>query len=101
MNIWLSLDKVENKNVDKLKDLLKSLTDLSGIDYPIYFKVIPTSTGTVVKFCCDELNIEKDVTNYSNWQAVDHKLNPHKCKEFAKIITVKGLIRKLVRIVIK
>lgn len=67
MNIWLSLDKVENKNVDKLKDLLKSLTDLSGIDYPIYFKVIPTSTGTVVKFCCDDLNIEKDVTNYSNW----------------------------------
>lgn len=67
MNIWLSLDNVENKNVDSLKELLKTLTELSGIEYKYHFKVIPTSTGTVVKFCCDELNIEKDVTNYSNW----------------------------------
>lgn len=67
MNIWLSLDNIENKNVDALKDILKALTELSGIEYKYYFKVIPTSTGTVVKFCCDELNIEKDVTNYNNW----------------------------------
>lgn len=44
----------------------KPRDDLS-IEYKYYFKVIPTSTGTVVKFCCDELDIEKDVTNYSNW----------------------------------
>jgi hypothetical protein len=67
MNIWLSLDNVENKNVDSLKELLKTLTVLSGIEYEYHFKVFPTGTGTVVKFCCDELNIEKDVTNYSNW----------------------------------
>ena len=67
MNIWLSLDNVENKNVDALKEQLNKLTELSGIEYSYYFKVIPTSTGTVVKFCCDELNIEKDVTNYNNF----------------------------------
>ena len=67
MNIWLSLDDVENKNVDALKEVLSKLTELSGIEYSYYFKVIPTSIGTVVKFCCDELNIEKDVTNYNNF----------------------------------
>ena len=67
MNIWLSLDDVENKNVDALKKALDKLTNLNGIEYSYYFKVIPTSIGTVVKFCCDELNIEKDVTNYTNF----------------------------------
>ena len=67
MNIWLSLDDVENKNVDALKEVLNNLTKLSGIEYSYYFKAIPTSAGTVVKFCCDELNIEKDITNYNNF----------------------------------
>lgn len=67
MNIWLALDNVENKNVDALKEQLNKLTELSGVEYSYYFKVIPTSIGTVVKFCCDELNIEKDVTNYDNF----------------------------------
>lgn len=67
MNIWLAMDSVENGNVDKLLNQLKELTELSGIEYPFYFKVSATGIGCVVKFCCDELNIEKDVTNYSNW----------------------------------
>ncbi len=66
MNIWLSLDSKENENVDRLRNQLKELTALSGIEYEFYFKVIPTSLCTVVKFVCEELNIEKDVTNYSN-----------------------------------
>ena len=66
MNIWTALDATESKSVEKLRKQLKELTELSGIEYEFYFKVIPTSLCTVVKFVCEELNIEKDVTNYSN-----------------------------------
>lgn len=67
MNIWLALDETENKNVDALRKQLKQLTDISGIEYEFYFKVFTGSIGTTVKFVCEELNIEKDVTNYNNW----------------------------------
>ena len=67
MNIWLSLDVVENKNVDDLKSLISGDRAVNGKDYEVYFKVYPTSIGTKVVFVCDELNIEQDVTNYNNW----------------------------------
>ena len=67
MNIWTALDATENKNVDKLRKQLKELTEISGIEYEFYFKVIPGSVGNTIKFVCEELNIEKDVTNYNNF----------------------------------
>lgn len=67
MNIWLSLDVVENKNVDDLKSLISGVSAVNGKDYEVYFKVYPTSIGTKVVFVCDELHIEQDVTNYNNW----------------------------------
>lgn len=67
MNIWTAMDVKENEAVDALRKQLKALTDISGIEYKYYFKLYPGSAGQVIKFCCDELNIEKDVTNYNNW----------------------------------
>ena len=67
MNIWLSLDEIENKNVDDIKGRMKLLTDLSGIEYEYYFKVYPSGIGTTVVFVCEALSFEKDVTNYNNW----------------------------------
>jgi hypothetical protein len=67
MNIWLSLDNVENMNVDAIKSKLTALTDLSGLEYDYYFKIYPGSIGTKVVFVCEALNIEKDITNYNNW----------------------------------
>lgn len=67
MNIWTALDATESKSVEKLRKQLKELTELSGIEYDFYFKVFPGSVGNVIKFVCEELNIEKDVTNYNNF----------------------------------
>lgn len=67
MNIWLSLDQTENATVDKIRNKIKAVQDLNEKEYEFYFKVIPTSIATKVIFVCEELQIEKDVTNYSNW----------------------------------
>jgi hypothetical protein len=67
MNIWLSLDKFENQNVDSLRSKIKALENLNEKEYSYYFKVFPTSIGTKVIFVCEELSIEKDITNYNNW----------------------------------
>jgi ATP/maltotriose-dependent transcriptional regulator MalT len=67
MNIWLSLDETENKNVNAIRNKLKALQELNEKEYEIYFKVVPTHIGTKVIFICEELSIEKDITNYSNW----------------------------------
>lgn len=67
MNIWLSLDIVENKSVDEIRSKIKALEELNEKEYEFYFKVIPTSIGTKTSFICEELDIEKDVTNYSSW----------------------------------
>lgn len=67
MNIWLSLDQTENATVDKILYKIKAIQDLNEKEYELYFKVIPTSIGTKVVFVCEELQIEKDITNYNNW----------------------------------
>lgn len=67
MNIWLALDNIENKNVDDVRNKIKALEALNEKEYSYYFKVIPGSIGCKVLFVCEELSIEKDVTNYSNW----------------------------------
>lgn len=67
MNIWLSLDSVENKNVDELRSKIKALEELNEKEYEFYFKVVPTALGTKTSFVCEELSINRDVTNYSSW----------------------------------
>jgi len=65
MNIYF--DEIENKSVDELRKTLENLTELNGKRYEYYFKVYPGSVGLTVKFVCEELGIEKDITNYNNW----------------------------------
>lgn len=65
MNIYF--DEIENKSVDGLRKTLENLTELNGKQYEYYFKVYPGSVGLTVKFVCEELGFEKDITNYNNW----------------------------------
>lgn len=67
MNIYF--DEIENKSVDELRKTLENLTELNGKQYEYYFKVYPGSIGLrlTIKFVCEELQIEKDITNYNNW----------------------------------
>lgn len=67
MNIWLSLDAKENENVDEIRSMIRALQNLNEKEYEFYFKVIPTHLGTKTIFVCEELQIEKDVTNYTAW----------------------------------
>lgn len=67
MNIWLSLDQVENANVDELRETINRVQKLSGKEYNFYSKVYPTHIGTKVMFVCEELDIDVDITNYNNW----------------------------------
>lgn len=67
MNIWLSLDAVENRNVENIRTKIKAIEDLNEMEYPFYFKVLPSHIGTKVVFVCEGLQIEQDVTNYTSW----------------------------------
>lgn len=67
MNIWLSLDSIENENVEAIRSKIKAIEELNETEYSFYFKVTPTAIGTRTLFVCDELSIEKDITNYNSW----------------------------------
>lgn len=63
----MNFDEIEQKNIDKLINTMEDLSDLNGKTYKHYFKVYPGSIGPTIKFVCEELGIEKDITNYNNW----------------------------------
>lgn len=61
------LDEMELAHVDALRKTMNSLTELNNKEYQYYFKIYPGSIGWTTKFVCEELGIEKDITNYNNW----------------------------------
>lgn len=63
----INFDEMEQKNIDELLKTLEDLTNLNGKIYSYYFKVYPGSIGWTIKFVCEELDIEKNITNYNNW----------------------------------
>lgn len=63
----MNFDEIEQKNIDKLIKTMENLSNLNGKVYNYYFKVYPGSIGLTIKFVCEELGIEKDITNYNNW----------------------------------
>lgn len=63
----LNFDEIEMENVDILRKTMEAVTELNGKEYNYYFKVYPGSIGLTIKFVCEELGIEKDITNYNNW----------------------------------
>lgn len=63
----MNFDEVEQKSIKELKQTMERLTELNGKTYEYYFKVYPGSVGLTIKFVCEELEIEKDITNYNNW----------------------------------
>ena len=65
MNMYF--DEIEQNTIKDLKQTMESLTELNGKTYEYYFKVYPGSIGLTIKFVCEELEIEKDITNYNNW----------------------------------
>lgn len=67
MNIWKTMTDKELEAANNLVYLLESLSKESGKGYKSYFKVVPTSVGQIVYFCCDELDIHKDITDYNSF----------------------------------
>lgn len=60
-------DEIEQNTIKDLKQTMETLTELNGKTYEYYFKVYPGAIGLTIKFVCEELGIEKDITNYNNW----------------------------------
>lgn len=63
----MNFDEIEMENISILKKTMEALSELNGKTYEYYFKVYPGSVGLTIKFVCEDLGIEKDVTNYNNW----------------------------------
>lgn len=67
MNIWLALDRLENKNAEDILTKIRQIEELNNKSYEYYFKVTPSPVGTEVSFICAELNIDINITNYNNF----------------------------------
>lgn len=67
MNIWLALDKVENKNAEDILTKIRQIEELNNKSYVYYFKVTPSPIGTEVRFICSNLDIDVNITNYNNF----------------------------------
>ncbi len=70
MNIFKAMTDKELESATHLQDLIKSVINASEdlsrtIDYR--FEVSLTAIGQTVHFVCDELNINKNITDYNCW----------------------------------
>lgn len=65
MNMYF--DEIEQNTIKDLKQTMESLTELNGKTYEYYFKVYPGPIGLTIKFVCEELGVDKNITNYNNW----------------------------------
>lgn len=67
MNVWDAMCPVERANADIMRSKLLALTEDTGKEYSYYYKIHPGSLGQILFFVCEELGIEKDITNYNTW----------------------------------
>lgn len=63
----LTLDEIEKKSFADLEARIGAIETLNGKRYECHFKLYPGSIGFTIVFVCEELGIEKDITNYNNW----------------------------------
>lgn len=70
MNIFKAMSDKELEDATKLQTIIRSIIDSSEdisrrIDYR--YEIHPTPLGQTVHFVCDELNINKNITDYNTW----------------------------------
>lgn len=70
MNIFKAMSDKELEEATKLQTIIRSVIDSSEdvsrrIDYR--YEIHPTHLGQTIHFVCDELKINKNITDYNTW----------------------------------